>query len=120
MVSAYDVAAALIDRAHRLHRSIDKKQLEKELYNVQGLHLALYGERAFTEGAFSPILRLPNGPLDGCAAPNDGYRARQLGGQRIGRRRGCPAPHSARAANYWWCLATKGACSIESTSAREH
>src|SRR5688572_2701782 len=49
----------LIQEQHAAGRSIDKMQLQKLLYLVQGASLAFYGEPAFRE----PIAAYANGPV---------------------------------------------------------
>lgn len=49
--TALDCAAAIIVRQHEAGRRIDKMQLQKLLYLVQGAHMAWFGEKAFN-GSF--------------------------------------------------------------------
>ena len=49
MVTAFDVAGALIESQHAQNRTIDKLQLQKLLYLVQGTHMVLWGTPAFRE-----------------------------------------------------------------------
>jgi uncharacterized phage-associated protein len=49
MSTVYDVAARLIARQRSAERPIDKMQLQKLLYLVQGAHIALHGYPAFRE-----------------------------------------------------------------------
>ncbi|HET9441993.1 MAG TPA: type II toxin-antitoxin system antitoxin SocA domain-containing protein [Acidimicrobiales bacterium] len=58
-ISAHDVAAALIERQLEAARPIDKLQLQKLLYLVQGVHSACWGAPAFRE----PIHAYRNGPV---------------------------------------------------------
>ena len=57
--SAHDVAALLIDKQLAAGRSIDKLQLQKLLYLVQGSNLVFWGEPAFRE----PIHAYRKGPV---------------------------------------------------------
>ncbi|HEX7166693.1 MAG TPA: type II toxin-antitoxin system antitoxin SocA domain-containing protein [Acidimicrobiales bacterium] len=57
--TAHDVAAMLIEEQTAAGRTIDKLQLQKLLYLVQGAHVAFWGERAFRE----PILAFQHGPV---------------------------------------------------------
>lgn len=59
MVSAHDVAAFLIEEQNAAGRAIDKLQLEKLLFLVQGAHLELWGDAAFRE----PIKAYQRGPV---------------------------------------------------------
>lgn len=59
MVTAHDIAALLITEQNAIGHPIDKMQLEKLLYLVQGAHLELWGTPAFRE----PILAYRNGPV---------------------------------------------------------
>lgn len=59
MVTAHDVAALLIAEQHAAGNPIDKMQLQKLLYLVQGAHLELWGTAAFRE----PILAYAHGPV---------------------------------------------------------
>ncbi|MCU1461395.1 MAG: hypothetical protein JWO37_1470 [Acidimicrobiales bacterium] len=57
--SAHDVAALLIQEQHAAGLSIDKMQLQKYLYLVQGANLEFWAESAFRE----PLLAYRNGPV---------------------------------------------------------
>lgn len=57
--TAHDVAALLITEQLAAGRSIDKMQLQKLLYLVQGAHLDFWGEAAFRE----KVLAYRNGPV---------------------------------------------------------
>jgi uncharacterized phage-associated protein len=46
-VTVHDIAALVIEEQHRAGRPIDKLQLQKLLYLVQGAHIALAGTTAF-------------------------------------------------------------------------
>ena len=59
MVNAHDVAAAIIERQHAADRTIDKMQLQKLLYLVQGAHIELWSEPAFRDG----FQAYPRGPV---------------------------------------------------------
>ncbi len=58
MATAHDVAAALITQQNAAGRTIDKMQLEKLLFVVQGAHCEMWGEPAFT-GEFRAFKRGP-------------------------------------------------------------
>lgn len=58
-VSVHDIAALIIEEQHAAGRSIDKMQLQKLLYLVQGANLTFWGEPAFRE----PLLAYRNGPV---------------------------------------------------------
>jgi uncharacterized phage-associated protein len=57
--TAHDVAAMVISEQHAAGRSIDKLQLQKLLYLVQGANLEFWGEPAFRES----LLAYRNGPV---------------------------------------------------------
>lgn len=57
--SAHDVAAMLIEEQHAAGRTIDKMQLQKLLYLVQGASVAFWGVLAFRE----PVLAYEHGPV---------------------------------------------------------
>lgn len=57
--TAHDVAALLINEQHAAGRTIDKMQLQKLLYLVQGANLEFWGEPAFRE----KVLAYRNGPV---------------------------------------------------------
>jgi len=57
--TAHDVAALLINEQHAAGRTIDKMQLQKLLYLVQGANLEFWGEPAFRER----LLGFRNGPV---------------------------------------------------------
>ncbi len=59
MVNAFDVAGALINLQHEQSREIDKLQLQKLLYLVQGTHMVLWGRPAFRE----ELTAYENGPV---------------------------------------------------------
>lgn len=61
MATVFDVAKALIEEQHAANRSIDKKQLQKLLYLVQGAHLELWDKPAFPDD----IKAYRNGPVVG-------------------------------------------------------
>lgn len=84
MRGAHDVAALLISEQHSAGRTIDKMQLQKLLYLVQGANLAYWGEAAFRES----LRAYANGPVVANveatyrdAAPGRDPLAAPIGGQ---------------------------------------
>jgi uncharacterized phage-associated protein len=59
MVSAHDVAALIFEEQDVHGRTVDKMQLQKLLYIVQGAHLEFWGEPAFRED----VRAYRNGPV---------------------------------------------------------
>ena len=59
MATVHDVAALIIAQQHEAGRSIDKLQLQKLLYLVQGAHIAQEGTTAFR----APFRAYANGPV---------------------------------------------------------
>jgi uncharacterized phage-associated protein len=58
-ISAHDIVALIFREQHAADRTVDKMQLEKWLYLVQGAHLVLWGHPAFRE----ELLAYRNGPV---------------------------------------------------------
>lgn len=82
-VTVHDVAAALIEAQHNEGRTIDKMQLQKLLFLVQGAHLRLAGTPAFR----AEFLAYKHGPVIEQVEStyrhlsNDGTIDRPLGGR---------------------------------------
>jgi uncharacterized phage-associated protein len=59
--TAYDVAAKLVAEQHAAGRTVDKMQLQKLLYLVQGAHLTFWGVPAFGDPfaaySYGPVVR---------------------------------------------------------------